>query len=145
MMIMMMMMIKLPGCVKNAKRLQLETKSTLTNCKLRCIRPVEAIHTVGPKKFNANRDKNSNTNYSFGMGWESRPRLLGAPNDARLQHPLLDALPAGHLLNQGVEKFKKFKSKLESPSHATRRQARRGRACCGRFPPESSRNARCYI
>ena len=29
-MIMMMMMIKLPGCVENAKRLQLETKSTLT-------------------------------------------------------------------------------------------------------------------
>ena len=45
-----MMVIKLPGCVENAKCLQLETKSTLTNCKLRCIRPVEAIHTVGPKK-----------------------------------------------------------------------------------------------
>ena len=47
--IIMMMMVKLPGCVENAKGLQLETKSTLTNCKLRCIRPVEAIHTVGPK------------------------------------------------------------------------------------------------
>ena len=29
-MTMMMMMIKLPGCVENAKCLQLETKSTLT-------------------------------------------------------------------------------------------------------------------
>ena len=74
------------------------------------------------------------------------PRLLGAPDDAGLQHPLFDALPAGHLLNQGVDKsFKKFKLKPDPPSHATRRQARRGRACCGRFPPEIRRNARCQM
>ena len=47
------------------------------------------------------------------MKWESRPRLLGAPNDAGLQHPLLDALPAGHLLNQGVDKSSKSSSRSQ--------------------------------